>query len=598
MSESSTSTPRPGLSDDGGHWQGRGDRSAEEAHAQHDFIVRLDILQTLLAGSAETGDEPSQLLNELRADALEIIGRNQRLAESLQEARDQIGQLQGETAQLQGQIEQLSRRESPYGIFLQKLAEGTVDVFLAGKKVRANVSPSIDVNELRPGQQVLLDEELNVVQVTENDPLGEVVRLQDVLAGGDRVRVLDSAGREHVVKLAEHLRNSTLRLGDSFLLEKNSIYVIERIAAEADDFLVEETPDIDYDRIGGLAEQIQQIREAVELPYLHSDLFERFRLRPPNGILLYGPPGCGKTMLAKAVAKSMAQQVTVRTGKLGSGHFLSIKVTKLLDKYIGETEKHIRLVFRRARELAAEGMPVIVFLDDMDALFRIRQSGGSGIEDTIVPQLISEIDGVVGLRNLIVIGATNRKDVIDPSFLRPGRIDLQIKVARPNAEQAAQILAKFLTADIPIHRADLSAHSGNARAAIAEMIRRTIEYLYTEDERTQLFEVTYSNGDKEVLYLSDFNSGVTLHDIVDRAKSAASKRYLESRNWGLSIKDLFHAADETITNIQDFTTEMARDDIARISGRKGERIAYTRMFTRYGNRSIELERTVSQYSSY
>ena len=389
------------------------------------------------------------------------------------------------------------------------------------------------------------------------------------------------------------MRDSALRLGDSFLLEKNSVYIIERLPVKAGDFLVEETPDIDYDKIGGLAEQIQQIREAVELPYLHSDLFERFRLRPPSGILLYGPPGCGKTMIAKAMAKSMAQQVTVRTGKLGSGHFLNIMVTKLLGNYVGETERRIRLVFRRARELAAEGMPVIVFLDDMDALFRIRGSSGSGIENTTVPQLISEIDGVVGLRNIIVIGATNRQDVIDPSFLRSGRIDLQIKVDRPNAEQAAQILAKFLTPDVPIHRADLSAHSGNARAAVAEMIHRTIGYLYAEEQRTQLFEVTYINGDKEVLYFSEFNSGVLLRDIVDRAKSAASKRYLESRNWGLSMQDLFHAVDEMIRNIGDFTTEMAPDDIARVSGRKGERIAYT--LPRYGNQSTELERTAPQY---
>jgi proteasome-associated ATPase len=589
MSESPASTSRPDLPDDGGRWPSRGDRSSEAAHDQHDIIERFDILQTLLVESTERENRAIQLLKELRAY---VLDRNQGLADSLREAREQI-------AALQDEAEKFNEREPAYGIFLQKCANGAVDVFLAGKKYCVNVSSSIDVNELRPGRQVLLDEELNVVQVMKNDPVGEVVKLQGVLAGGDRARVLDSAGLERIAMLAEHLRTSTLRLGDSFLLEKQSVYVIERVAAEANDFLVEETPDIDYDDIGGLAEQIQQIREAVELPYLHSDLFERFRLHPPNGILLYGPPGCGKTMLAKAMAKSMAQQVTGRTGKLGGGHFLSIKITKLLDKYVGETERRIRLVFRRARELAAEGMPVIVFLDDMDALFRIRRSGQSGIEDTTVPQLISEIDGVVGLRNIIVVGATNRQDVIDPGILRPGRINLQIRVERPNAEQAAQILARFLTDDIPIHRADLSAHSGNTKAAVAEMIRRTIGYLYTEDDRTRLFEVTYANGDKEVLYFSDFNSGVIIHNIVDRAKSAASKRYLESRNWGLGIQDLFHAVDEMIANVQGFAAEMAPDDMARVSGRKGERIVYTRMFVRHGdqftNRSVELERASPQF---
>jgi proteasome-associated ATPase len=588
MSDSSTSAARPGDPDDDRSRQNGESRSAEAASVQRYFTEKIGILQELAAGSATSGAELSQLLSELLTDVLELAAREHRLADSLREAQHQIEQLQHETTEL-------TPRQLTYGIFVRECADGMADVFRDGRKMRVHVSPSVDVSELRPGRHVLLDEALNVVHVTASDRVGEVVKLQEVLADGDRALVLDSAGIEHVVKLAEHLQNNILRLGDSLLYEKNSAYAIDRFTVDVDNFLIEEIPDIDYDKIGGLDLQIQQIREAVELPYLYSDLFERFRLRPPNGILLYGPPGCGKTMLAKTMAKSMAKQVTVRTGKTGDGHFLSIKVEKMLDKYVGETERHIRLAFRRARELASGGMPVIVFLDEMDSLFRIRRSGGRReVEDTTVPQLISEIDGVADFRNIIVVGASNREDIIDPAILRPGRIDLQIRVDRPNAEQAAQILAKFLTPNIPINRADLAAHSGDARKAVADMIRRTIEYLYTKDESTKLFEVTYTNGDKETLYFSDFNSGVTIHNMVDRAKATASRRYLESRNWGLSSEDLLRAADETVSNIRDFATEMAPDDVARISGRKGERIAYVRTLAWHGNqfagRAVELQR--------
>jgi proteasome-associated ATPase len=578
MSETSTSASRPGIPS--------GQPLPPATRVGWAVTQRINALHGLLTGSALGGTEAIRLLNELHTDITGLIDQNERLTDGLQVAQDQITVLNEEVRKL--------KLTSPYGIFLRKNDDGTAEIFLDGRKLRVKIGETVDADELSIGRGVRLDETFGVIEVAENELVGEVVTLQAVLADGKRARILDSSAQVHIVRLAEQLHGSRLNVDDSLLLERRSACAIERLMPEVGDFLAEEVPGIDYDNVGGLQVQIEQIREAVELPYLHSDLFERFHLRPPNGILLYGPRGCGKTMLAKAMVRSTARQVTARTGKAGNGHFLNIRVAQLLDKYVGETEKHIRLVFRRARELAEDGMPVIIFLDEMDSLFQIRRSKGPrGLEDTTVPQLLSEIDGVADYQNIIVVGASNREDLIDPALLRPGRFDLRIRVDRPNVEQASQILSKFLTTDIPINRADLSAHAGNAKETIADMVSRTIGYLYERDEHTRLFEITYANGDMEVLYFDDFNSGDTIHNIVERAKSAASKRYLESRNWGLSARDLLHAADEAIADIRDFATGITSDDVARLSGRRGERVVFVRTLARHGDlqasRSIQLE---------
>jgi proteasome-associated ATPase len=582
MSESAASASRPTDRHDGEDLRAPESGVSQAAVGSED---KFGALQVHLARAAAGEKWPMEVLDELRQDARQVADQNQRLAQELREAR-------GEVTVLRAEIDRLSQ-EPGFGIFLRVCGDGTVDVFTRGSLKRVHVSPAVDTSEMRPGQRVVLDEAFNVVLVHAYEAVGEVVTLQDILASGDRALVLDADSQARVVKLAEHLKKTTLHTGDSLLLDRNSGYVFERLSAEVEDLFVEEVPDINYERIGGLAEQIQQIRDAVELPYLHSDLFERFRLRPPNGILLYGPPGCGKTMLAKAMAHSLARQVTARTGKEGGSHFLGISVQKLLNKYVGETERHIRLVFRRARETASDGMPVIVFFDEMDSIFRMRRSGeGAGLEDTTVPQLLTEIDDVESLRNVIVVGASNRADVIDPAILRPGRLDVKIRVDRPDAEAAADILAKHFTADVPVHRDDLSAHDGDVRAAVANMVRQTVHYLYAENESTELFEVTYASGGKEILYFHDFSSGVTMHNIVNRAKLAASRRFLESRQLGLRVQDLRHAAAEEIMNIEDFFGEFDPDDRARISGKRGERIVFVRTLTRhrgeFAGRSIEV----------
>ncbi|HTP16790.1 MAG TPA: proteasome ATPase [Streptosporangiaceae bacterium] len=562
-------------------------------------------------------DSPRQVrlleerLREAEANLAGVSGQNERLAGTLREARDQILALKEE-------VDRLAQPPSGFGIFLEPAEDGTADVFTGGRKMRVSISPGIELDQLRPGQEVVLNEALNVVIARGYESVGEVVMLKELLEDGERALVISHADEERVARLAEPLRSSTLRAGDSLLIEPRSGYVYERIPkAEVEELILEEVPDITYSEIGGLGPQIEQIRDAIELPYLHADLFKEHQLRPPKGVLLYGPPGCGKTLIAKAVANSLAKQVAARTAQLasqngdasaagppakeGKSFFLNIKGPELLNKYVGETERHIRLVFQRAREKASEGMPVIVFFDEMDSIFRTRGSGvSSDVENTIVPQLLSEIDGVEGLENVIVIGASNREDMIDPAILRPGRLDVKIKIERPDAEAARDIFSKYLLPQLPLHPDDLAEHGGSLGATVAEMIQRVVERMYSETEENRFLEVTYANGDKEVLYFKDFNSGAMIQNIVDRAKKMAIKEFLETGQKGLRVAHLLAACVDEFSENEDLPNTTNPDDWARISGKKGERIVYIRTLVsgKHGTeagRSIDTVANTGQY---
>ncbi len=442
-----------------------------------------------------------------------------------------------------------------------------------------NVSPNVELEDLRRGQEVMLNEALNVVEAMEFERVGEIVTLKEILEDGERALVLGHTDEEKVVRLAEPLLDVTIRAGDALLLEPRSGYVYEVVPkSEVEELVLEEVPDIGYEQIGGLGNQIEAIRDAVELPYLYPDLFKEHELRPPKGVLLYGPPGCGKTLIAKAVANSLAKKVAEVTGvAAGKSFFLNIKGPELLNKYVGETERQIRLVFQRAREKASEGTPVIVFFDEMESLFRTRGSGvSSDVENTIVPQLLAEIDGVEGLQNVVVIGASNREDMIDPAILRPGRLDVKIKIERPDAEAAKDIFGKYLTERLPLHADDLAEHGGDKAMTVQSMIQTAVEQMYAESEENRFLEVTYANGDKEVLYFKDFNSGAMIENIVGRAKKMAIKDFLEKSQKGLRVSHLLQACVDEFKENEDLPNTTNPDDWARISGKKGERIVYIR----------------------
>jgi proteasome-associated ATPase len=521
---------------------------------------------------APTGSRGLELrLADAQRSLAAVTSQNERLAQTLREARDQITKLKEE-------VDRLAQPPAGFGTFLGRNEDDSLDVFTGGRKLRVNASPSVSLDELRPGQEVMLNEALNVVAALEYEEVGEVVMFKELLAGGDRALVIASADEERVVRLAEPLRKDTIRAGDSLLLDARAGYVYEKVPkSEVEELVLEEVPDIAYESIGGLAGQIEAIQDAVELPYLHPELFKEHQLRPPKGVLLYGPPGCGKTLIAKAVANSLAKKVAARTGQEGKSYFLNIKGPELLNKYVGETERHIRLVFQRAREKASSGTPVIVFFDEMDSLFRTRGSGvSSDVENTIVPQLLSEIDGVEALENVLVIGASNREDMIDPAILRPGRLDVKIKIERPDAESARDIYSKYLTSDLPLHADDLAEFGGDREACVGGMIQATVERMYTETEENRFLEVTYANGDKEVLYFKDFNSGAMIQNIVDRAKKMAIKDFLLHQQHGLRVSHLLQACVDEFKENEDLPNTTNPDDWARISGKKGERIVFIR----------------------
>ena len=579
----------------------RHDDEVQGLTAQISFLdEEIAALRRRLADSPRQARLLEERLRETEASLAAVTAQNERLTGTLREARDQIVALKEE-------VDRLAQPPSGFGIFLSGTGDNTADVFTGGRKMRVHVSPAVELDELRPGQEVVLNEALNVVVAEGYETAGEIVMLKEVLEDGERALVISHSDEERVVRLADPLRDSVLRSGDSLLLEPRSGYVFERIPkAEVEELILEEVPDIVYSDIGGLSGQIEQIRDAIELPYLHADLFREHQLRPPKGVLLYGPPGCGKTLIAKAVANSLAKQVAQKTaadgangpGNAGRSFFLNIKGPELLNKYVGETERHIRLVFQRAREKASEGMPVIVFFDEMDSIFRTRGSGvSSDVENTIVPQLLSEIDGVEGLQNVIVIGASNREDMIDPAILRPGRLDVKIKIERPDAEAAKDIFSKYILSELPLHPDDLNEHGSSRGGTVDAMIQRVVERMYTESEENRFLEVTYANGDKEVLYFKDFNSGAMIQNIVDRAKKMAIKEFLDTGQKGLRVAHLLSACVDEFSENEDLPNTTNPDDWARISGKKGERIVYIRTLVsgKQGSRGRPIHRHSGQH---
>ncbi len=509
---------------------------------------------------------------ETKGQLTQAVSHNERLSATLREAREHI-------AALREEVEKLTMPPSAYGTYLGKNEDGTVDIFSAGRKMRVALHPELESVDLRRGQEIVLNESLSVVLARGPETQGEVVIFKELLADGRRALIVGRADEERVCELAEELIGIKIRAGEHILMEGRSGLLVERIPRpEVEELVLEEVPDVTYDDVGGLDSQIEMIKDAVELPYLYADLFAEHELQAPKGILLYGPPGCGKTLIAKAVANSLAKRVAEKTGNESTrSYFLNVKGPELLNKYVGETERQIRLIFERAREKSEEGVPVIVFFDEMDSLFRTRGTGiSSDIESTIVPQLLAEIDGVESLRNVIVIGASNREDLIDPAILRPGRLDVKIKIERPNEQSAKQIFLQYLTPALPLSAEELKRAKNDRKLCIDTMINRAVETMYSVDDENRFLEVTYQNGDKELLYFKDFSSGAMIENIVRRAKKLSIKRQIDGGEPGIGTQDLVDSIRQEFREHEDLPNTTNPDDWAKISGKKGERIVYVR----------------------
>jgi proteasome-associated ATPase len=551
--------------------QERYEKQIDELQTQVRFLEdELALLRRRLTNAPRQVKILEEKLLESKSDLSRALGQNEKLASTLQAEKERIENLREE-------VEKLSQPPATFGVFLLRNEDDSVDVFTGGRKMRVNVAPEIDVSGLQRGAEVILNEALNVVEVLDPDRAGEVMTVKDRL-GDDRAVIIGRGDEEIVATLAASLRGEGVRAGDRLLIDSRSMVAIEKLPKEdAEELVLEEIPDVSYEDIGGLEGQIEAIRDAVELPFLYAELFAEHQLEPPKGVLLYGPPGCGKTLIAKAVAKSLADKVRERTGRKDAhSYFLNIKGPELLNKYVGETERQIRQIFQRAKERSEEGLPVIVFFDEMDSIFRTRGSGiSSDVESTIVPQLLSELDGVETLKNVIVIGASNREDLIDPAILRPGRLDVKIKIERPDGAQAGDIMAKYLHERVPIHEDEID-RAGDVRTAVSRMIMQTIERMYASSDENRFLEVTYASGDKEILYFKDFNSGAMIENIVRRAKKEAIKRFLSTGQKGIRFEDLQQAIRDEFKENEDLPNTTNPDDWARISGKKGERIVYVR----------------------
>ena len=556
----------------------RREQAEQREKLVHELQTQVAFLEeevSLLRRRLTNAPRQVQLLEEKLIEAREQLsrasGQNEKLADALRNEKERIESLAEE-------VEKLSQPPATFGIFIGSNDDGSVDVVTAGRKMRVMPAPDLDGDKLISGAQVILNDALNVVEVLDPDGAGQVVKIKDRL-GSDRAIVVSRGDEEHVAYLAGSLLASSVRAGDPVLYDPRAGVATEILPREeVEELVLEEIPEIGYEDIGGLEGQIEAIRDAVELPFLYAELFQEHELEAPKGVLLYGPPGCGKTLIAKAVAKSLADKVKERTGREDArSYFLNVKGPELLNKYVGETERQIREIFQRAKERSEEGLPVIVFFDEMDSIFRTRGTGiSSDVESTIVPQLLSELDGVETLKNVIVIGASNREDLIDPAILRPGRLDVKIKIERPDAQQAKDIMSKYLHAVVPIHHDEVDRFSGDVQVTVSRMIERTVEQMYEPSERNRFLEVTYASGDKEILYFKDFNSGAMIENIVRRAKKDAIKRFLSTGEKGIKTEDLLTAIRDEFKENEDLPNTTNPDDWARISGKKGERIVYVR----------------------
>lgn len=494
-------------------------------------------------------------LNALRASNLQQVAMNERLEYLLEQAKVKLREMRDE-------IDRLSQPPSVYASFLHLNDDGTAEVIANGRRMRCNISEDINLDDLHRGRYLVMNEQMVAVEAGPYADAGEICKVLDTLDDG-RLIIEGRMDERKIIYLKDGLKvdeDRPLKAGDEVLVDTTSAVAMEYVyKLEAKDQLLETVPDVTYDKIGGVDDAIKTVHDSVELPYKHPEVFAEFELSAPKGILLYGPPGCGKTMIAKAIANSLA-------GKGGVSQFMNISGPELLTKWVGESERKIRDVFKRAREAATPESPVIIFFDEAESLFRMRGSGrSSDMESTIVPTLLSELDGVEGLQNVLVIFATNRQDLIDPAVLRPGRIDVKIRLPRPDQDATRKILAVYLHSGLPV--------DGN----LDDILDSTVEYVFDEAPNKEFLEVTYSKGNRETLYFRDFISGAMVENIVARAKKIAVKRRLDGDTSGITIDDMRSAVDQEFLEAKDLPNTSDVSDWQKVTGRSnGDEIVKVR----------------------
>ncbi|WP_175557503.1 proteasome ATPase [Raineyella antarctica] len=509
-----------------------------------------------LRDELQTATEQNRRLNQERTTAdrrvttLRTEGRG--LVEQNKKLTDLLGQTRDQLVSLKEKLEELRRPPSTFGLVVGLPGGQVADVVVGQRRLRVQVSPSVEVDGIAVGAQVLLNDVPQVIGVAEIAVTGEMAVVKEVLDDG-RVLVSTGTDREEVLHRAASLDAEHLRVGQALLVDTKAGLALDRVpTTDVADLILEETPDVAYEDIGGLGPQIEQIRDAVELPFKHRELFGTYDLTPPKGILLYGPPGCGKTMIAKAVAHSLSGE----GGAEGRSYFFNIKGPQLLNKYVGESERQIRVVFQRARDKATTGAPVVIFFDEMESIFRTRGTGlSSDVETTIVPQLLAEIDGVEQLANVIVIGASNREDMIDPAILRPGRFDVKVRIRRPDRAAARDIFTRYLSDRVPIR-------AGESREV---MVAAALDRLYATDASAEVFEITYASGATATIRYGDLASGALIESIVARAKKLAIKEVLAGGPTGVSTEQLLRATQIQFADHTDLPTADPAD-WARIIG--------------------------------
>lgn len=501
----------------------------------------------------------AEQIAELRRSLVSQQEKNTRLAQALSTAKQEL-------VRMQEQVRQVNMPPHQMPIFIGADVHGRhLDVSIQGRLMRISAAPTLDISTLSPGQFVLVDDKMIAVKAGSFPRSGVVATVRE-LHGADRVLVTAENGAEHMMYLAGTLRHGNLRAGDSVVADVRHGFAYERVVrSDIEALLTPEVPDVSYADIGGLSEQIQQVRDAIELPFRHPELYRSYGLRPPKGILLYGPPGSGKTLIAKAVAHSLSE------GRQGQQtFFLSIKGPELLNKFVGETERQIRAIFARARALASDDVPVVIFFDEMEALFRTRGTGiSSDVETMIVPQLLAEMDGVESLDNVVIIGASNRADMIDPAVLRPGRLDVRIRVERPDREGAADIFSKYLTEDIPLDEQEIQ-RAGSIQAAIEHMINSAVEKLFSRDDEAALFDATFASGRRQRIYVSDIVSGALITGTVERAKKNAIKDALHGHSQGMKTAHLLAGVEEEMRESVELAASSSAEDWSRTIGLKDD----------------------------